>query len=44
MKQESAWILDVGNTVREKSRMFSTRNATVVSFERNKKPLENNYL
>ena len=42
MKQECAQESEVGNMVLKKSRMFSTRNATAVSFERNKKPLQFN--
>ena len=41
MKQECAQESEVSNMVLEKLRMFSTRNATVVSFERNKKTLQN---
>ena len=41
MKQECAQESEISNMVLEKSRIFSTRNATVVSFERNKEPFQN---
>ena len=43
MKQECAQESEISNMVLEKSRIFLTRNATVVSFERNKKTLQNIY-